>query len=117
MHWHRVVDLGTYTCSLERLSQLADRITTPDVPDAEQLAAAVLVDGLLLALHGAGWAITAPPAEPVAASQGEYRLIPHIAVGKLLDGEISAQEWTENAKERGIDMLPLGDPARVPAAA
>ena len=40
----------------------------------------MLGDGVLLALEGAGWTLTADPAEPVAARRGQETFAPHPAI-------------------------------------
>src|SRR5689334_9433120 len=65
------VTIGTLPDAVARRSELAGRITDPDVQDREELTLVVLADGALLALESAGWRIVANLAEPVGAQRGE----------------------------------------------
>jgi Zn-dependent protease with chaperone function len=112
------VTAGSLPGAVERIPVTAREISGPD-DDPEfvrDLVAGVLADGLLLALHGAGWTVTAPPAEPVLARRGDHRLLPHVAVAKLRSRELTAQEWRDTVAQAGVDELPLGDPAPVATA-
>jgi Zn-dependent protease with chaperone function len=101
------VTVGTLPDAVARRSELAARITDPDIDDREGLALVALADGALLALKAAGWSIVADLAEPVGARRGDTTLYVHAAVNRMIEGELSAEQWREEADELGIADLPL----------
>jgi Zn-dependent protease with chaperone function len=113
------VTAGSLADAVARIPATAREISGPD-DDPEfvrDLVATVLADGLLLALHGAGWTVTAPPAEPVVARrENNQGLVPHVAVDEIRTKRLSAEQWSANLRELGIDELPLGEPAAAPVA-
>jgi hypothetical protein len=71
-----------------------------------------------MALHGAGWRVSAPVGEPVVCERGQHRIEPFGDVERLGSGELSAAEWRERCHELGIADVRLaeaGEPA--PSAA
>lgn len=102
------VTIGTLPEAVARRGELAGRITDPDIDDREGLALVVLADGGLLALESAGWTIVADLAEPIGARRGDVTLFLHPAIGRMADGELSAEQWREDIAELGIADLPLG---------
>jgi heat shock protein HtpX len=78
-----------------------------EVDHARDFAGALMADGLLVALHETGWAVEAPPAEPVLCRRGEDRVAPHVVVDKLRDGRMTGAEWREQAEALGIDSISL----------
>jgi Zn-dependent protease with chaperone function len=101
------VTVGTLPEAVGRRAELAERITDPDIQDREELALVVLADGALLALEAAGWAIVADLAEPIGARKGETTLHVHGAISRMVQGELSAEEWRRDVEELGIAELPL----------
>ncbi|HET8756273.1 MAG TPA: hypothetical protein VFM58_09690, partial [Solirubrobacteraceae bacterium] len=78
-----------------------------EVEHARELAAALISDGLLVALHAHGWSVEAPPAEPVLCCRGDDRVPPHAVVDDLREGRLSAGAWRERAQRLGIAGLRL----------
>ena len=99
------VTVGTLPEAVARRSELAARITDPDIEDREGLALVVLADATLLALESAGWTIVADLAEPIGARRGDTTLFIHAAIGRMAEGELSAEQWQAEARELGIADL------------
>jgi heat shock protein HtpX len=78
-----------------------------EVEHARDFAAALISDGLLVALHEHGWSVEAPPAEPVLCCRGDDRVPPHAVVHELREGRLSPGTWRERAHELGIAGLRL----------
>jgi heat shock protein HtpX len=78
-----------------------------EVEHARDYAAALIADGLLVALHEHGWTVEAPPAEPVLCCRGDARVAPHAVVHELCEGRLSAQAWRERAQELRISDVSL----------
>jgi hypothetical protein len=96
-----VSDLGRLAGALQQRE--------PDLPveHARDFAAALIANGLLVALEDSGWSVEAPPAEPVICRRGESRVAPHVVVDELRDGSLSADAWHERAAELNISGLAL----------
>ena len=111
------VTVGTLPEAVARRSDLAARITDADIDDREGLVLVVLADATLLALEAAGWTIVADLAEPVGARRGDTTLFIHAAIGRMAEGELSADQWQTEARELGIADLELatGDRQEVTA--
>jgi heat shock protein HtpX len=101
------VTIGTLPEAVGAIATTARQLDEPDLPDPNSLVAGVLADGALLALQRAGWTLTAEPAEPVGARQGDIVLAPHAAVEQLRTGELEADTWRERARQLGIANLEL----------
>jgi heat shock protein HtpX len=108
--------LGTATAGgldvlVDDLGRLAGRLgqREPDLPadHAHDYAAALIANGLLVALDGDGWSVEAPPAEPVICRRGDDRVAPHIVVAELRGGSLSAEAWHERVAALGISDLAL----------
>jgi hypothetical protein len=85
-----------------------------EVEHARDFAAALMADGLLVALHEHGWSVEAPPAEPVICRRGEDAVPPHAVVYELREGRLSGAAWRDRALALGIASLtlrPLSAPA------
>jgi Zn-dependent protease with chaperone function len=113
---HQVVagiTLGDLPSAVKAIPQTARQIAGPDDDSSYvmEFVAGVLGDGVLLALHAAGWTVEAPPAQPVTARREETVLVPHAAVHKLRTDELSADEWRQCVEDLGVAELPLGEPA------
>ncbi len=78
-----------------------------EVEHARDFAAALMADGLLVALHEHGWSVEAPPAEPVVCRRGDDTVPPHAVVYELRDGRLSGAAWRERARALGIAGLAL----------
>jgi heat shock protein HtpX len=78
-----------------------------EVEYARDFAAALMADGLLVALHERGWSVEAPPAEPVVCRLGEDSVPPHAVVHQLREGRLSGSAWRERAASLGIAELAL----------
>jgi Zn-dependent protease with chaperone function len=78
-----------------------------EVEHARDFAGALIADGLLVALHEGGWAVEAPPAEPVLCRRGDDRVAPHVVVDQLRDGRLSGAEWRAGALALGIGGFAL----------
>jgi heat shock protein HtpX len=93
------------------IGRLAGRLQQrePDLPveHATDFAAALIANGLLVALDENGWSVDAPPAEPVICRRGDERVAPHVVVAELRDGSLSAEAWQERAAALGIQELVL----------
>lgn len=89
--------------------QLQQREPDLEVEHARDFAAALISDGLLVALHENGWSVEAPPAEPVLCRRGEHRIPPHAVVHDLREGRLTAQAWRERAQDLGITEISLRD--------
>ena len=90
----------------------------PGIDLQRGFAMGVLGSALGLALHGAGWRVSAPVGEPVVCERGQHRIEPFGDVERLGSGELSAAEWRERCHELGIADVRLaeaGEPA--PSAA
>jgi hypothetical protein len=111
------ITVGTLPEAVARRAELAGRITEPDVGDREELALVVLANGTLLALEAAGWAIVADLAEPIGARKGETTLYVHGAINRMIEGDLSADEWRQDAQSLGIADLPLLAADREPSRA
>ncbi len=109
------VTLASLPDAVERIPDTANRLRAPedDPQAAMEGVAGVLGDGVLLALHHAGWTVEAPPGQPVWARLGDEVILPHAAVHKLWAEELSAAEWRELVQRYDVGRLPLGE--RVPA--
>jgi hypothetical protein len=80
--------------------------------------AAVLGSGLGLALHDAGWSVSAPVGEPAVCERGSHRIEPFGEVERLGSGELTAGGWRERCGELGIaDLLLAGAGEPAPPAA
>jgi Zn-dependent protease with chaperone function len=88
--------------------ELQQREPDLEVEHARDFAAALISDGLLVALHENGWSVEAPPAEPVLCCRGEHRIAPHAVVHDLREGRLSAREWRDTAQELGVAEISLG---------
>jgi heat shock protein HtpX len=101
-------ELDTVVDQLGRVAgELQQREPELEVEHARDFAAALISDGLLVALHEDGWSVVAPPAEPVLCCRGEDRVPPHAVVHDLREGRLSAGAWRERAHELGIAGLRL----------
>jgi heat shock protein HtpX len=101
-------ELDTVVDQLGRVAgELQQREPELEVEHARDFAAALISDGLLVALHEQGWSVEAPPAEPVLCRRGDDRVPPHAVVHELREGRLSAGAWRERAQQLGIDGLPL----------
>jgi heat shock protein HtpX len=90
----------------------------PEIDLQRGFAMGVLGSALGLALHDAGWRVSAPVGEPVVCEHGQHRIEPFGDVERLGSGELSAAEWRERCNELGIADVRLagaGEPA--PSAA
>jgi hypothetical protein len=90
----------------------------PEIDLQRRFAMGVLGSALGLALHDAGWRMSAPVGEPVVCKRGQNRIEPFGEVERLGTGELTAAEWRERCSELGIADLRLaraGEPA--PSAA
>jgi hypothetical protein len=76
----------------------------------------VLRDGLLLALEGAGWEVTANLAEPVLCRHAGREVVPSVVVAELYDKTLDADAWAARTRELGVADLSLERPAAVAAA-
>ena len=105
------VTLASLPEAVERIPDTANTLRGPDDdPQAAMLGVAgVLGDGVLLALHRAGWTVEAPPGQPVWARRGDDVILPHAAVHKLWAEELSAAEWRELVQRFDVGALALGD--------
>ena len=96
---------------LDRLGSVAGELQRREpeleVEHARNFAAALIADGLLVALHEHGWAVEAPPAEPVLCRRGDARVAPHAVVHELGEGRLSGEEWRDRAAELGISEVSL----------
>ena len=108
-------DLDQMVDQLGRVAgALQQREPELEVEHARDFAAALMADGLLVALHEHGWSVEAPPAEPVVCRRGEDTVPPHAVVYELRDGRLSGAAWRERALALGIASLtlrPLSAPA------
>jgi heat shock protein HtpX len=94
--------------SLGRVAgELQQREPDLEVEHARDFAAALISDGLLVALHEHGWSVEAPPAEPVLCCRDEDRIPPHAVVHELREGRLTGPEWRERAHELGIAEISL----------
>jgi Zn-dependent protease with chaperone function len=87
--------------------ELQQREPDLEVEHARDFAAALISDGLLVALHDDGWSVDAPPAEPVQCRRGDATIPPHAVVHDLREGRLTAQEWRRRADELGIARIGL----------
>jgi heat shock protein HtpX len=90
----------------------------PEIDMQRGFAMAVLGSAFGLALHEAGWRVSAAVGEPVVCERGPHRVEPFGEVERIAGGETTAAEWRERCGELGIADLPLagaGEPA--PSAA
>jgi Zn-dependent protease with chaperone function len=118
--FRRVLDgvtVGGLPEAVADIPRLAELIRGPDDDPgvAVDIVAGVLGDGVLLALHAAGWTVEAPPAEPVSARRGDEGLIPHAAVYALRARELPSEEWRQLVERLDVAGLPLGEPAHATA--
>ena len=86
-----------------------------EVAHARDFAAALIADGLLVALHEDGWSVDAPPAEPVICRRGDDRVPPHLVVHELRDGSLTGAGWRERSRALGIAGLALRSGERTAA--
>jgi heat shock protein HtpX len=101
-------DLDQVVDDLGRLAgALQAREPELEVEHARDFAAALMADGLLVALHEHGWSVEAPPAEPVVCRRGDDTVPPHAVVFELREGRLSAAAWRERAQALGIEGLAL----------
>jgi Zn-dependent protease with chaperone function len=101
-------ELDTVVDQLGRVAgELQQREPELEVEHARDFAAALISDGLLVALHDHGWSVEAPPAEPVLCCRGADRVPPHAVVHDLREGRLSAGAWRERAQQLGITGLRL----------
>jgi Zn-dependent protease with chaperone function len=96
-----VDDLGRLAGALQQ------REPELEVEHARDFAAALMADGLLVALHEHGWSVEAPPAEPVLCRRGDDAVPPHAVVHELREGRLTAAAWRERAHALGIADLAL----------
>jgi heat shock protein HtpX len=90
----------------------------PEIDMQRGFAMAVLGSAFGLALHEAGWRVSAAVGEAVVCERGPHRVEPFGEVERIAGGEMTAAEWRERCGELGIADLPLagaGEPA--PSAA
>jgi hypothetical protein len=90
----------------------------PEIDLQRNSAVGVLGSALGLALHDAGWRVSAAVGEPVVCERGPHRIEPFGEVERLGKGELTATEWRSRCSELGIADLRLagaGEPA--PSAA
>ncbi|MDA0171132.1 M48 family metallopeptidase [Solirubrobacter taibaiensis] len=111
------VTVGTLPEAVARRGDLAARITDPEIEDREELALVVLADATLLALEAAGWTIVADLAEPISARRGDTTLFIHAAIGRMAEGELSAEQWEAEARELGIADVGIASSDRQEVAA
>jgi heat shock protein HtpX len=88
-------------------SDLQQREPDLEVEHARDFAAALISDALLVALHENGWAVEAPPAEPVMCRRGDSRVAPHAVVHDLREGRLTGEQWRDRAADLGIARLAL----------
>jgi hypothetical protein len=101
-------DLDAMVDQLGRVAgALQQREPELEVEHARDFAAALMADGLLVALHEHGWSVEAPPAEPVICRRGEDSVPPHAVVYELREGRLTAAAWRERAHALGISGLAL----------
>jgi Zn-dependent protease with chaperone function len=101
-------ELDTVVDELGRVAgELQQREPELEVEHARDFAAALISDGLLVALHEHGWSVEAPPAEPVLCCRGDDRVPPHAVVHDLREGRLTAGAWRERAQQLGISGLRL----------
>jgi heat shock protein HtpX len=79
----------------------------PEIDLQRGFAMGVLGSGLGLALHDAGWRVSAPVGEPVVCERGPHRVEPFGEVERLGSGELTAEKWRERCSELGIADLRL----------
>ena len=90
----------------------------PEIDRQRAYVIGVLGSSLGLALHDAGWRVTAALGEPVVCQSGSQRIEPFAEIERLGSGELSADEWRNRCTELGIAELRLGATgAPAPAAA
>ncbi|MDQ3935946.1 MAG: M48 family metallopeptidase [Actinomycetota bacterium] len=77
----------------------------------EDVAASALDVGLGLALHDAGWSITAAPGDPIELHHGEHHVKPIGTARAVADGELRPDDWRATCERAGIASLPLGGQA------
>jgi heat shock protein HtpX len=87
--------------------ELQQREPDLEVEHARDFAAALISDGLLVALHEHGWSVEAPPAEPVLCRRGDARVPPHAVVHDLREGRLSREAWRQRARDLGIAGVSL----------
>jgi heat shock protein HtpX len=90
----------------------------PEIDRQRAYVIGVLGSALGLALHGAGWRVSAAVGEPVVCEREGDRIEPFREVERLDSGELEAEEWRRRCTQLGIAELRLaatGEPA--PAAA
>jgi heat shock protein HtpX len=107
-----VGELGDLAADLGRLAaELRER--KPELPPevATGMAATLLEDTLLLALDRHGWAIDAPPGEPVTARHGDRGIVPREVVDDLREGRLIPGAWRTRATALGIAGARLHEPA------
>ena len=101
-------DLDEMVDQLGRLAgALQQREPELEVEHARDFAAALMADGLLVALHERGWSVEAPPAEPVLCRRGDDAVPPHAVVHELREGRLSGEAWRERAAALGIAGVAL----------
>jgi heat shock protein HtpX len=101
-------DLDRMVDQLGRVAgALQQREPELEVEHARDFAAALMADGLLVALHERGWSVEAPPAEPVICRRGDESVPPHAVVHELREGRLTAAAWRERAHALGIADLAL----------
>ena len=86
----------------------------PEIDLQRGFAIAVLGSALGLALHDAGWRVSAAVGEPVVCEHGPHRIEPFDDAERLGKGVLSAADWRERCSELGIADLRLaeaGEPA------
>lgn len=107
---------------LGRLLVPEDQQAHVPVEVLREIGADAVATRLALALHDAGWQVSAPPGEPIVLAQGGNRVEPFAEVARFASGEASADAWRERARALGIDAIDLGTAvsagdARMPAPA
>jgi Zn-dependent protease with chaperone function len=109
---------GDLDAMVDRLGHVAGALQRrePDleVEHARDFAAALMADGLLVALSEHGWSVEAPPAEPVVCRRGADAVPPHAVVHELREGRLTGTAWRDRADALGIARLALR-PVSAPA--
>jgi heat shock protein HtpX len=83
----------------------------PEIELQRGFAVGVLASALGLALHDAGWHMSAALGEAVVFERGPHRIDLFGEVERLGKGELSAAEWRERCSELGIADLRLAGAA------
>ena len=90
----------------------------PEIDLQRGFAMGVLGSALGLALHDAGWRVSAALGEPVVFERGPHRIEPFGDIERLGKGELAAEEWRKRCSELGIaDLRLAGAGETAPSAA